>query len=56
MRMLMHIVSGWVTYATLRATQLGARKRQVLVLVGSLAVTAVKVCKGHCEEPFTLCL
>lgn len=43
MRMLMHTVSGWVTYATLRATQLGAGKRHVVLLVGSLAVLLVAV-------------
>src|SRR5216684_2350284 len=37
MRVLIHTLSGWVTYAMLRATQLGVGRRQVLLLVGSLA-------------------
>ena len=37
MRVLMQTLSGWTTYATLRATQLGVGRRQVLLLVGSLA-------------------
>lgn len=43
MRTLMHTVSGWLTYATLRARQLGAGTRHVVLLVGSLAVLLVAV-------------
>jgi hypothetical protein len=36
MRVLMQTLSGWATYATLRATQLGVSRRRVLLTVGSL--------------------
>ncbi len=43
MRVLIHTLSGWATYATLRATQLGVGRRQVLLLVGSLACLTLGV-------------
>ncbi len=43
MRVLMQTLSGWVTYATLRATQLGVSRRQVLLMVGSLAFLTLGV-------------
>jgi hypothetical protein len=43
MRVLMRTLSGWMTYTTLRATQLGVSRRRVLLLVGSLAVLTLAV-------------
>lgn len=43
MRVLMRTLSGWMTYATLRATQLGVGRRQVLLLVSSLAFVTLGV-------------
>ncbi|SRR5712692_5364954 len=53
MRVLMQTLSGWVTYATLRATQLGVGRRQVLLLVGSLAFLTFGVAVFRASRLFT---
>jgi len=46
MRMLMRTLSGWMTYATLRATHLGVGRRQVLLLAGGLVIVMLALSPG----------
>ena len=53
MRMLMRTLSGWMTYATLRATQLGVGRRQVLLFMGGLAIVTLGVVAWRGSTPST---
>ncbi len=53
MRVLMRTLSGWMTYATLRATQLGVGRRQVLLFVGGLAIVTLGVVAWRGSTPPT---
>jgi hypothetical protein len=53
MRMLMRTLSGWMTYATLRATHLSVGRRQVLPLAGGLVIVTLGVVAWRGSTPPT---
>lgn len=43
MRVLIHTLSGWLTYATVRVRQMGTNRRQRFLLVGSLVIMTLGI-------------